>query len=145
MTRAVVLFIALVVAGCAAGEEREADKPTKTTTGAEAGTPTAPPAKQARRRGTDAGAFGDIPDVVQEVQPSVVAVQVDEGEGSGVIWSEDGIVVTNHHVVEGTDDVAVVFASGRRTDARVRATYPATDLAVLVVDAVSLPAAEFTD
>jgi S1-C subfamily serine protease len=90
------------------------------------------------------GSFEDIPDIVQEVEPSVVAVERDGGEGSGVIWSES-VIVTNNHVVEGADQVGVVFADGSRADARVRATDPLTDLAVLEVDSTSLPAAEFAE
>jgi serine protease DegQ len=90
------------------------------------------------------GTFADIPDVVQEVEPSVVAIERDGGEGSGVIWSDE-IVVTNNHVVEGASEAAVVFADGSRVDARVRATDRVTDLAILEVERSNLPEAEFAD
>ena len=89
--------------------------------------------------------FTGIPDLVDEVQPSVVAVALSNGEGSGVIWSADGIVVTNNHVVEGASRVEVVFANGSRAEGRVRATDPATDLAIVDVDATSLPEARFSN
>ncbi|MEX2195482.1 MAG: trypsin-like peptidase domain-containing protein [Thermoleophilaceae bacterium] len=95
------------------------------------------------------GTFGRIPEVVDELRPSVVAVFAESergaGEGSGVIWDGDGIVVTNNHVVEGADDVEVQLASGERLAAEVRATDPRTDLAVLEVRRDGLPAAEFAD
>jgi serine protease DegQ len=94
---------------------------------------------------TATGTFADIPDVVQEVEPSVVAIQRDGGgEGSGVIWNDE-IVVTNNHVVEGTQTVDVVFADGSRVEAAVRATDPQTDLAILDVETGNLPEATFAE
>jgi serine protease DegQ len=111
----------------------------------------AAPAQVQNDDGTDSpteaetsGTFADIPDVVQEVEPSVVAIERDGGEGSGVIWSDE-IVVTNNHVVQGASGVAVVFADGSRVDARVRATDRVTDLAILEVERSNLPEAEFAD
>jgi S1-C subfamily serine protease len=60
-----------------------------------------------------------------------------------VIWDEAGTVVTNNHVVEGRPPVQVALASGERVAARVRATDPSTDLAVLDVERDGLPAATF--
>ena len=55
--------------------------------------------------------------------------------GSGVIVSPEGYVLTNHHVIEGADDIQLVLADGRRVSARVRGTDPESDLAVLKADA----------
>ena len=72
------------------------------------------------------GTFGgDIPDIVEGVQPSVVAVVSDRSEGSGVIYDEDGVIVTNHHVVERASELEVVFADGSRSPAEVVADQPA--------------------
>ncbi|HEV2068918.1 MAG TPA: hypothetical protein VGR26_03900, partial [Acidimicrobiales bacterium] len=46
-----------------------------------------------------------IPEVVAKVAPSVVAVLARGGEGSGVIWDQDGTIVTNAHVVGAADEV----------------------------------------
>jgi S1-C subfamily serine protease len=88
-----------------------------------------------------------VPTVVEQVSPSVAAIVVNEGqsEGSGVIWSQDGMVVTNNHVVEGATDVRVVFATGASVAARIVATDPLTDLAVLEVDRGDVPPAQFAD
>lgn len=68
-----------------------------------------------------------------------------QGVGSGVIYREDGYVVTNNHVVEGAGEVEVVFADGSREAAEVVGTDELTDLAVLKVDRNGLPAADFAD
>ena len=60
--------------------------------------------------------------------------------GSGVIVSADGYLLTNHHVIEGADDIQVVLADGRRLKARIRGTDPDSDLAVLKTDGENLPA-----
>ncbi len=58
--------------------------------------------------------------------------------GSGVVVSVDGYLLTNNHVVEGADQIAVVFSSGEAAEARVVGTDPETDLAVLKVEAKGL-------
>lgn len=54
--------------------------------------------------------------------------------GSGVVISEDGYIVTNNHVVEGQESLAVIFADGSRRDATLVGTDPLNDLAVMKVD-----------
>jgi S1-C subfamily serine protease len=90
-----------------------------------------------------AGAWDDIPAIVARAQPSVVSILREGGEGSGVVWSEDGIIVTNHHVIEGAEEVVVAFADGSRADGQVLASDPLSDLAVVQADRTGLPAAEF--
>ncbi len=63
--------------------------------------------------------------------------------GSGVIVSSEGYVLTNHHVVQGADDIQVVLADGRRVKAHVRGTDPESDLAVLKTDEENLPTITF--
>lgn len=58
--------------------------------------------------------------------------------GSGVIVSEQGYILTNNHVIEGADEIAVVFGGGAAAPAKVIGTDPETDLAVLKVNATGL-------
>jgi serine protease DegQ len=87
-----------------------------------------------------------LPDLVAGVEPSIVSVlRADGGEGSGVVWSSDGVIVTNNHVVDGAGALVVAFADGQRVDAELIASDPRTDLAVIRADRQDLPPATFAD
>ncbi|MEK9775933.1 MAG: trypsin-like peptidase domain-containing protein, partial [Quisquiliibacterium sp.] len=65
--------------------------------------------------------------------------------GSGVIVSADGLILTNHHVVESPDAIEVLLADGRRAKAKLVGADPETDLAVLRISLDSLPIVAFGD
>jgi serine protease Do len=67
------------------------------------------------------------------------------GEGSGVIVSKDGYILTNNHVVDNADEVKVFLLDGREFTAKVVGKDPKSDLAVLKVEAQNLPALEIAD
>jgi serine protease Do len=67
------------------------------------------------------------------------------GLGSGVIATADGYVLTNNHVVEGADNVRVEMTDRRSFDAKVVGTDPATDLALLKIEATNLRPIAFGD
>jgi serine protease Do len=70
----------------------------------------------------------------------------ERGLGSGVVITPDGYILTANHVVEGADKVKVALASGdNEFEARVVGTDPATDTAVLKIDAKDLPAITIAD
>ncbi|HFA47756.1 MAG TPA: PDZ domain-containing protein [Bacteroidetes bacterium] len=62
-----------------------------------------------------------------------------EGTGSGVIYSSDGYIVTNNHVVEFADEIEVATVDKKTYKAKVVGTYPEGDLAVLKIEAHNLP------
>ncbi len=62
-----------------------------------------------------------------------------EGVGSGFIVTEDGYILTNNHVVGNADKINVMLADGRKTKAEVIGTDPETDIAVIKIDAGTLP------
>jgi putative serine protease PepD len=81
-----------------------------------------------------------VAQVAKAIQPSVVSITVRSGsgmaEGSGVILSADGLILTNNHVVDGLGQGAaltVKFSDGRTASASVVGTDPTTDLAVIRV------------
>lgn len=110
---------------------------------------------------TESSAGARIPDdepvaqVAAEVGPSVVQVNVEvsqqtpfgpeegEGLGSGVIYREDGYIITNDHVVRDGSNIEVSFADGTTEPAEVVGADPNTEIAVLKVDRTGLPAASF--
>ncbi len=64
--------------------------------------------------------------------------------GSGVIVSQDGFILTNHHVVEAADQIEVALADGRKARAHVIGSDPETDLAVIKIELTgALPAITF--
>jgi S1-C subfamily serine protease len=70
---------------------------------------------------------------------------IGETVGSGLIVTEDGVIVTNYHVVARSEQTIVTLADGRRFTADLVGADPATDLAVLRIDATGLPAAVWGD
>jgi S1-C subfamily serine protease len=92
-----------------------------------------------------------VPAVAAAVTPSVVRIDVSQGPGdgpvsarpslgSGVIYRSDGYILTNHHVVEGADEVTVRLASGEILDGEVIGSDELNDLAVVRVAETGLPA-----
>jgi Do/DeqQ family serine protease len=65
----------------------------------------------------------------------------ERGTGSGFIISEDGLVLTNAHVIDQADTVTVTLRDGRKFDGKVLGTDPLTDLAVIRIAAKQLPVA----
>ncbi len=62
-----------------------------------------------------------------------------EGTGSGFVYDAEGHIVTNYHVVQGAESVSVALSNGEMYEAEIVGTDPSTDLAVLKIEAGSLP------
>ena len=77
--------------------------------------------------------------IAAAVQDSVVSITTESGEGSGVILTADGFIVTNNHVVSTAQGnaVTVIFADGKKASATIVGTDPRTDLAVIKASGVS--------
>jgi serine protease Do len=97
-----------------------------------------------------------IPDVVEAVTPGVVGIlnyqrkttkaePVIAGSGSGFVYTENGYIITNHHVVEGAEKLQVSLADGRVFDAELIGGDVQTDVAVLHIDAEGLKALPIGD
>ena len=66
-----------------------------------------------------------------------------QGLGSGVIMRKDGLILTNYHVIQKADEIAVLLQDGQQFEAEIIGMDPATDLAVLKVNASNLPVVSF--
>jgi serine protease DegQ len=81
--------------------------------------------------------FGDqLDDPDSQTQP-------ENSLGSGVIVSEQGLILTNNHVVASADEIEIALADGRKMSAKVVGTDPDTDLALIKIEADNLPAVTF--
>jgi serine protease Do len=90
--------------------------------------------------GTFSALSEEAAEIADRVRGGVVTVRSGRGgHGSGVVWSEDGMIVTNNHVV-ASGRVEVALADGRTLPASVVRTDRRGDLALLRVEAASLPA-----
>lgn len=105
---------------------------------AEPGSPPPPPAPAADARGLSV-----VPEVAARLQPSVVKIIANGGNGSGVVRTADGLIITNEHVVRGATAVQVAFADGQRVAGTVRAVDAVTDLALVQAERTGLPPARF--
>ena len=91
-----------------------------------------------------------IQEIYQKVNPSTVTVLTGMSDGSamvgtGVIFTEDGYILTNAHVIAGGSECYVVLDTGENRRARLLGLDEEKDLAVIKIDATGLPAAEFGD
>jgi S1-C subfamily serine protease len=157
------LLTALIGTGCStAGLTRQATPSTTspTPTGSPSGSaaPTAAPSQSAPPVSPLTSNFQEsIREVVQKVRPAVVQitsqqVQIDQfnppftvpgGVGSGIIYDNQGHVLTNDHVVSGAQQFLVTLPDGRSfKDAKLIGRDPKTDLAVIQISGDNLPVAE---
>lgn len=73
-----------------------------------------------------------VPDLYQQVAPSVVMITTSKGSlGSGVIVTAGGLVLTAHHVILGGGTISILFADGTKAAAQVASTNPKSDIATL--------------
>jgi serine protease Do len=147
------------------------DEPTQMATSTPAPTPetivTASPAPE--KKDTDSKLIplienGSIADIVEYANPTIVGIknyvesvgnsgfgktpktkEVVQGSGSGVIISEDGLIVTNHHVIDNSSRVTVTLNNGEEYNAKIIGSDEFVDLAVLKIEEKGLKFASFGD
>ena len=86
-----------------------------------------------------------VVNLVRQASPAVVSVTREGGSGSGVIVREDGIILTNAHVVGDASQVEIGLADGRKVTGRVLGRDPTVDVAVVRIQATRLPTAPLGD
>lgn len=72
-------------------------------------------------------------DIINSVTKSTATVKTEDGFGSGFIVSEDGFIITNHHVIDGSKSVTVIFENGMSLPAEVIYATEVSDIALLKV------------
>ena len=133
------VVLALSGAGCTADGPTDAPSAPSSTA-----TASAVPSNPAGSPTTgDSGGLEDVPGVAAKLRPSVVTVLVDGGTGSGVVYREDGLILTNEHVVRGREDVQISFADGQQVAGKVKAVDAVTDVALIQAERKGLPPATF--
>jgi serine protease Do len=153
----IVMIVALALAACS-------PTALSGTLGAAPVVNQAPAANSAPTANTSVPALGSVADleqtlqqIYQQVNPSVVAIEIvgqaaqtsilpfgDNGQelpsipqqalGSGFVWDKDGHIVTNNHVVDGAEKIAVTFSDGTIVPATLVGHDPDSDLAVIKVN-----------
>ncbi|HWG44128.1 MAG TPA: trypsin-like peptidase domain-containing protein [Gemmataceae bacterium] len=87
--------------------------------------------------------------VAEMLRPAVVNLRSGrgrrEGSGSGILFTPDGLLLTNHHVVQGSERVRVRLGDGREVGGRVVGNDPWTDLAIVQAEESNLPHATLGD
>jgi putative serine protease PepD len=111
------------------------------------GTTTGPAASSATTSPPATGSSGSATDsvepaalVARSLGPSVVQVETNRGQGSGVVYA-DGLLLTNHHVIEGATQVQVRTSDGRVVEVEVLGSDARNDIAVLSAPGSNLPVA----
>src|SRR2546423_9698382 len=83
--------------------------------------------------------------LVQDVGPSVVLIETDVGLGSGIIFDAQGDIVTNNHVVAGSQSFLVVLSNGKQYQGSLVGSFAPDDLAVIRIQATALHPATFAN
>jgi len=88
---------------------------------------------------------GDFSGVVEDALVGVVSVVTDKGQGSGAVYSDDGYIVTNYHVVQNANDISVLFSDGSTANAIFLGADTINDVALLKVGLTGLNELDFEE
>ncbi len=138
--------------------DRPAAAPTTAPTANQTAATASPAASPASAVTTPVDQSSAVTEVAARVSPAVVTIDAiqgastsdpfslpQEGIGSGIIFDANGWILTNHHVVEGSDKLTVRLKDGREFPGTVYGIDTLTDLAIVKVDATDLPTAKIGD
>lgn len=139
-----VLAAALALSGCTGAPSPPAPSGTSSSQAPSSATANTAPASSAPGsaapvEGGSGTAAGNLPQLVENLSPSVVTIFTEGGLGSGVVYSADGLILTNEHVIRGATSVEVGFADGQRVEGTVKASDAVTDLALVQAKRTGLP------
>ena len=147
MRTILVGLIALAVLACSAGaptptRQGQPPRPATATRMVEVPTPILTPPPIAVVRSKVEATFSEplssglsVADVTENALPSVALISTSSGSGTGFVINENGLVVTNKHVVEGHMRVSVRMATGSEYQGSVAKRHPTIDLAYISIDA----------
>ena len=153
----VVVILPLVALACSTGAD-----PTATPTITPPLSPTATDTSTTSLPVTPGPILPSVSEVVAKVKPSVVSIAVQtlieqcdfffgcrtvrqDSAGTGVIFDTEGLIVTNHHVVEGASKITVILVDERTFEAELVGRDPSSDLAVIKIPPDDYVAVEFAE
>ena len=136
ISAATVILVALTLASCSSNNSTPSASSATTTTSVGS-------ASSGTSASSGLNDWSKIPQIARQVAPSIVTIETPDGLGSGVIWSAEGEIATDAHVVGTNKTVTVAFADGKHVSGTVVATDPVTDVAAVKAARTGLPAARF--
>ena len=137
----ITLGVSLVISGCSVSSKKDSAQISN-------GQAVASANKTKNEKNISGGRNTAIVQAAKKVGPAVVGITnkafvrdffnrvqlTERGTGSGVVYSKDGLIVTNNHVVAGAQEIVVSLPSGKTYPGRVLGADEATDLAVVKID-----------
>jgi serine protease Do len=86
---------------------------------------------------------GDFSSIIEDAVKGVVSILTDKGQGSGAVYSDDGYIITNYHVIQNANDITVLFSDGLKVNAVFLGADTINDVALLKVGLTGLYELEF--
>ena len=80
-----------------------------------------------------------LADLIDSVKDSVVTVYTDKGFGTGFVYTDEGYIITNYHVIDGTSKINVICTDGRKLEAKLIDGDELSDVAVIYVKNLGIP------
>jgi len=88
---------------------------------------------------------GDFSSIIEDAVKGVVSVLTNDGQGSGVVYSDEGYIITNYHVIQNANEISVLFSDGLTADAVFLGADTINDVALLKVEMTGLYELDFDE